>query len=149
MVCLLAKKRRRKKVENSSPASDELPDFDLVEDDAPQKKSPPTNMPSEPAGEISDAMMGSSSTPARSVDQLIADRSLEKTFQFDEPQDASLPDLAVMAKGGEVGKKKARRDARVAAAVARKDEEKPNPLASIPIITDEKGEVSGVKVSHL
>lgn len=142
------KKRRRRKEDDDSPdpVADDLPDFDLDEDQ-PASKSKPSSKPSDPLGEISSAMMGSSNTPTRSVNQLIADRSLEKAFEFDEEEDASLPDLAVMAKENEKGKKKARRNARVAAAVAKKeDEEQPNPLASIPFITDEKGEVSAVKI---
>lgn len=150
----LAKKRRRKKSsEESTPpsSSNDLPDFDIVEeaDEAP-KKAAVSKVPSEPSGEISSAMMGSSSTPTRSVEQLIADRSLEKTFEFDEPEDSTLPDLAVMSKENEMGRKKARKEARVAAAIARKEQEEgqTNPLASIPFLTDEKGEVSGVKVSE-
>ena len=144
-----------------SPAPDELPDFDLGDDGDSSskaammnKKKDPTPAPasssSDPMGEISSAMMGTANQPVRSVNQLIADRSLEKNFEFDEPEggDDVLPDLAVLAKQQEAGRKRAKRDARVAAAVERKgqEEEDANPLSKIPFFVDDNGEVSAIKV---
>lgn len=146
-TALHAKKRRRKKdAEGTSPSS-ELPDFDLAEDGGMKKESKST----EPSSEaISNAMMGSSDRPARSIDELIADRSLEKNFEFDEPTDDSLPDLAGMPRVGDeaVGSKRAKRDARRAVAEQRlaSEEENKNPLSDIPFLQNDAGEVTGVKV---
>ncbi len=154
-LMLAKKKRRRRKSEGedsdlsppSSSSTSDLPDFDL-DDDKLEKNaaSIPSDEPS--TSEISSAMMGSANKPVRSVDQLIADRSLEKNFEFDEVEDSSLPDLAVMAQqNSEMGRKRSKREARVAAALERKaEEETSNPLAQIPFILDEKGEVSAIKV---
>lgn len=145
---LSAKKRRRKISSSSSdapPAStDDLPDFDLEEEEAPKATSKPS---SDPLGDITTNMMGSTGTPARSVDQLIRDRSLERSFEFDEPGEDALPDLAVLAKDQEAGRKRIKRDARVAAALERKVEEEgdENPLAKIPFLVDDEGEVSALK----
>lgn len=151
---LYAKKQRRRKAD--TPPSNELPDFDLKEDEDDDTKKKPSkksaSIPNEPSSDISSAMMGSPTKPVRSVDQLIADRSLEKNFQFDETEeDSSLPDLAVLAKEQNAeltGRKRSKREARVAAALERKatEEEGSNPLAQIPFLTDEKGEVSAIKV---
>lgn len=161
----LAKKRRRKKDDSSSSSSqqrpstsspsEELPEFDLSENDEnpPKKSNPISSNPDE----ISDAMMGSPNKPTRSIDELISDRSLEKKFQFDdEPENDSLPDLAAIAKqqsgsggnGNEMGRKRSKQGARIAAAKARKavEEEEANPLKNIPFITDEDGEVSVLKI---
>lgn len=142
------KKRRRKddSSDSSSGPSDDLPDFDLDEDNESSSKDPFQ-------GEISEAMMGrSSGMPARSVDQLIADRSLESKFEFLEEPTEPLPDLAMVAQEQEMGRtKKAKREQRVAAAMERKEQEQEqvNPLAQIPFLLDDKGQVSGVKVRHI
>ena len=60
--------------------------------------------------------------PLGSVKDLIADRSLEKVFQFEEPENP-LPDLADLTERQPIGKKKARQEARRAAAVADEDGE--------------------------
>lgn len=155
------KKRRRRKGSSDSsemddpslPASDELPEFDLGDDDGASakvsKQTTESNLSSDPMGEISSAMMGTTNQPVRSVDQLIADRSLEKNFEFDEPAgDEALPDLAVLAKQQEAGRKRTKRDARVAAALERKeqDDDDVNPLSKIPFFVDDDGEVSAIKV---
>ena len=112
----LAKKKRRRR-KDSSP--DDLPDFDLGDEDdappAPKKQLSPD--------EITDAMMGTSNKPLRSVKELVSDRSLEKNFQFDDPDDP-LPDLAELAqksKSVPVGKKKARAEARRMAAMEQEE----------------------------
>jgi len=153
------KKRRRREMDPGAPSpssTDDLPDFDLDDNPEPtrksKKKTSSADSSSDPLGEISRNMMGSASITTRSVDQLIADRSLEKTFEFDEPGDDTLPDLAVLAKEQETGRKRTLRDARVAAALERKSEEEKeggNPLANIPFFVDEKGEVSAIKVGKI
>jgi len=152
---LCSKKRRRRKSDDedfdspSAPSSwSDLPDFDVDDEQLEKRK---TFVPSEPSDEITSAMMGSANRLVRSVDQLIADRSIEKKFQFDEEEVSSLPDLSVVAKQqtSELGKRSMRKKARVAAAMERKDEEEMfNPLAQAPFITDEKGEASAIKVSN-
>lgn len=156
-IQLAAKKRRRKKSTSEGPSnpsnSDDLPDFDIEEnmgDDKASSSKPKRSVSSDP-DEITSAMMGSANKPTRSVDELISDRSLEKNFQFDEKEDNSLPDLAAIAQQQQndgMGKKRAKQEARKAAAMARKDDEdeQVNPLKSIPFILDEKGEVSAVKI---
>ncbi|CAB9500697.1 expressed unknown protein [Seminavis robusta] len=151
----MAKKKKRRRKESDAPQdtgsipppSDELPDFDLDEEEPPKQQKASTDGPS--TSEISSAMMGSANAPTRSINELIADRSLESKFEFDGPpvEGETLPDLAVLASENEVGKKKARREARVAAAVQRKEEEEgSNPLQKIPFFLDEEGEISGVKI---
>ena len=142
------KKRRRRRTDSSGSDSidpsprepDELPDFDLGDDgDSAKVKKAPTPAPSsDPMGDISSAMMGTSNQPVRSVDQLIADRTLEKNFEFDEPGDDALPDLAVLAKEQEAGRKRSKRDARVAAAMEqnKQEEDEVNPLSKIPFFVD-------------
>ena len=155
------KKRRRRRIAPDSSGSgnidpspresDELPDFDLGDDgdSAKVEKDATPAASSDPMGDISSAMMGTSNQPVRSVDQLIADRALEKNFEFDEPGDDALPDLAVLAREQEAGRKRSKRDARVAAAMERnkQEEDEVNPLSKIPFFVDENGEVSAIKVS--
>jgi hypothetical protein len=118
----MAKKKRRKRKEAPSVPSaadvgDDLPDFDLGDDEeAPVQRQRAISDPDE----ITDAMMGSQK-PLGSVKDLISDRSLESVFEFDEPDDP-LPDLGEL-KTPAVGKKKARKEARRAAAVANKEED--------------------------
>ena len=142
-----AKRRRRKESEENprpdgSPdfnlsGSEDLPDFELKEEIKKVVKVNPD--------EISDAMMGSSTTPVKSIKELIADRSLEKSFIFDEPQD-SLPDLSELAKETTSLGKKARKAARKAEAIQQKEEEEEDLISKIPMIRNENGEVSPIKV---
>jgi hypothetical protein len=103
----MAKKKRRKRkdapsVSSAADAGDDLPDFDLGDDEeAPVQRQAAISDPDE----ITDAMMGSQK-PLGSVKDLISDRSLESVFEFDEPDDP-LPDLGEL-KTPAVGKKKAR-----------------------------------------
>lgn len=156
----LAKKKRRRKEspENDSDDSDkldELPDFDLGGEET-NTETIPNKVAADP-DKITPAMMGNSNKPVRSINELIADRSLESNFEFEEPDGASsLPDLAKLAQGSSIpepaspGKKKARQAERRAAAIAAKEEEEQeNVLSNIPFITNEKGEVDGVKVCHM
>lgn len=123
------KKRRKRKEEPSTPSSsstvdsdDDLPDFDLGDDDgAMRDDAPPTKArkPVDPDA-ITDAMMGTQK-PLGSVKDLLTDRSLEKSFQFDEP-DNPLPDLGELKSPQPIGKKKARQEARRAAAIAEDEE---------------------------
>lgn len=128
---LAKKKKRRKRKEPSTPASsssspvgsdDELPDFDLGDDEGGATSSATPKMASAPADPdaITDAMMGTQK-PLGSVKDLIADRSLEKNFMFDEPENP-LPDLGELKTPQPIGKKKARQEARRAAAIAEEEE---------------------------
>jgi hypothetical protein len=128
------KKRRRKRKETA----DDLPDFDLGEDDeeAPKKK----RQSIDPDG-ITDAMMGTQKTLG-SVKDLISDRSLEKVFQFDEPVDP-LPDLGDLSKPQPIGKKKARQEARRAAAISEQDGDRivdtvSDALGSLPFLKSDR-----------
>jgi hypothetical protein len=124
----MAKKKRRRKLKDApvTPTSssipdnsDDLPDFDLGDesdgmDSAAPKKPRKTD-------EITDVMMGTQK-PLGSIKDLISDRSLEKSFQFDEPDDP-LPDLGELKTPQPVGKKKARQEARRLAAIAEEEQE--------------------------
>jgi hypothetical protein len=112
--------------------------------------------------------MGSTTARTRSVRELIRDRSLESKFEFEASAGADvLPDIAEMARGealasasdmdddmddeASVGKKRARQEARRAAAQAMEPEpEQGSFLESIPFIQDsirdEKGKITGVKL---
>jgi len=175
--CLEAKKKRRRKQTAPAPEStdtvdfdngNELPDFDLKEEMEEAAAATPRPMVSTNPDEITPAMMGSATTPVRSVKDLVSDRALEQKFEFGESQGGeTLPDLVEMMKtsgsngavtsssvvGGSeapvVGKKKARQAERQAAALAR-EEEDVDPLDflnSIPFLVDpEKGKVTYLKV---
>lgn len=127
----MAKKKRRRKrkdtpatpTSSSIPDSgDDLPDFDLGDESdgmdsaAPKKPRKPVD-----PDEITDVMMGTQK-PLGSIKDLISDRSLEKSFQFDEPDDP-LPDLGELKTPQPVGKKKARQEARRLAAIAEEEQE--------------------------
>lgn len=185
---LAAKKRRRRKEPSSqaeastfgSPSTSdknsmesstiELPDFDLEEDPkglktgetsgkaASTRASNPTPTNLEV---VTPAMMGSVGSPARSVKELLSDRSLEKSLDFEEiVSDENLPDLIEMMKGKQktapdeiVGKKKARQAERRAAALAREKENGPQNfgpldfLSGIPFLVDkETGKVTYLKL---
>jgi hypothetical protein len=121
----VAKKKRRRRKEEPTPSSssgdydDDLPDFDLGDGEEeitwPTKSSNPD--------EITTAMMGTEK-PLKSIKELITDRSLEKAFVFDEPENP-LPDLAELKSGTlpAVGKKKARAQARRAAAAVQEQQQ--------------------------
>jgi hypothetical protein len=121
------KKRRRRKEEPTTSSSsstdndddgddddDDLPDFDLGdgEQEATSKRSTKTD-------EITNAMMGSEKS--KSVKDLINDRSLEKAFIFDEPEDP-LFDLTELKSPSKIGKKAARAMARKEAATLNQEQ---------------------------
>lgn len=178
---LFAKKKRRRRKNPSSPSSSsndkikieskdsvlssnteisgDLPDFDLPEFDLDDDSSAQSSEPKKAVkvdinfDEITDVMMGDSSKPEKSVEQLISDRSLESKLEFDEVADSSIPDFTSFAKassGGEgepatMGKKKARQAERRAAAIKAKEEEEGVKL-NLPFVSDEEGNVSAIKV---
>lgn len=176
---LFAKKKRRRRKNPSSPSNDkikneskdsvvssnteisgDLPDFDLPEFDLEDDSSAQSSEPKKAVkvdinfDEITDVMMGDSSKPEKSLEQLISDRSLESKLEFDEVADSSIPDFTSFAKasssGGEgepatMGKKKARQAERRAAAILAKEEEEEVQL-NLPFVSDEEGNVSAIKV---
>lgn len=170
---LFAKKKRRRRKEESETSgtgssigsSDDfpgfdvdddgsLPDFDLGDDEeaTDSKSSKKSGTAKANFEEITDAMMGDASTPTRSLDDLISDRSLESKFEFDgEDEDISIPDFTTIAKAGgapselEVGKKKARQASRRAAAIDAKESAVEEKL-DIPFLQDEKGKISPIKI---
>lgn len=153
----MAKRKRRRRKDSSDGGDDsfdlesgELPDFDLEEEDPEPKKKSKTSLKPD---EITAAMMGSTNKPVRSVNELIADRDLEKVFAFEEPEE-NLPDLAELAKSSNMdlsvplSKKNRRQAARKAAAAVDAEEEDAGLFANLPFgVTDENGKVNGVKVS--
>jgi len=182
LVTLSAKKKRRRRRRKESdtspedqsekslsesillPVGDELPDFDLGGE--VEEASQRVRISSNP-DEITPAMMADGNAAARSLDELIMDRSLENKFKFDEPEDPNIPDFIQLGKesssplpslndgtsmvlgGGGIGKKKQRQAERIANAIRVKEEEKQvgsNILSKIPSFLNEKGEVSAVKV---
>jgi len=182
LVTLSAKKKRRRRRRKESdtlsedqsekslsesillPVGDELPDFDLGGE--VEEASQRVRISSNP-DEITPAMMADGNVAARSLDELITDRSLENRFKFDEPEDPNIPDFIQLAKesssplpslndgtsmvlgGGGMGKKKQRQAERIANAIRVKEEEKQvgsNILSKIPSFLNEKGEVSAVKI---
>ena len=91
-------------------------------------------------------MMGSSSSQsARSIEDLLRDRSLERKFEFDEPGDESLPDLADLTRLGQtVSRKEQRRQAAVARDASQPEEKEP---LQLPFeMTNAKGEIQFNKV---
>lgn len=164
-ISLSAKKSRRKrKQKNTESSSGELPDFDLDSEDSAlpdfdlgDEDEPVAAKAATPGttelnfDEITDNMMGDASGPTASLDDLISDRSLEKTFVFDAAaEDESIPDLVDFARPSDpepliAGSKAERREQRKAAAIARLEAEQASKI-DIPFITDEKGEISALKV---
>ena len=178
-VLFAKKKRRRRKNPSSSSSSNDkikneskdsvlssntdisgdLPDFDLPEFDLDDDSSAQSSEPKKAVkvdinfDEITDVMMGDSSKPEKSIEQLISDRSLESKLEFEEVADSSIPDFTSFAKassGGEgepatMGKKKARQAERRAAAILAKEEEEAVKL-NLPFVSDEEGNVSAIKV---
>lgn len=171
---LRAKRRRRKEETSSSPSNnigdrnDDLPDFDLDDgdDDAEKKTSSArkrSSISSNSVGdvEISANMLSSSNKPARSIPELLADRSLERRFQFDQPvSDVNLPDLAPIRQSDNLDdsssftptskkierKEEARRLAKLAAEKEQQEKERLAILDILPGIKDEKGKVSPIKI---
>jgi hypothetical protein len=175
-ILFAAKKRRRRKYDasdasaesdDSSIGDDELPDFDL--DSADSEKVDTTNsmtssssISSDP-NKVTSAMMGDPNMPVRSINELIADRSLERKFEFDEKGDDSIPDFtqlaqasssfssssSVDANGIPMGKKKQSQADRRANAMRAKEEEREEESflsKNIPFIKNEKGKVSPIKI---
>ena len=165
---LFAKRIRK---DASTSDSGDLPDFDLGgEDGADSAASKSSSAPSTVAGDmsaISPNMMGSSKRRNGSLKDLLTDRGLESKMQFDvTAESAAMPDLADLARASAAadaadtdiddsslsgGKKRARQEARRAAAQALEPEvEEPNILQplidKLPNIRDEKGKVSAVKL---
>jgi Protein of unknown function (DUF2839) len=163
------KKRRRRKddlpSEESSTSGSELPDFDLgVGDDGGNESSSGAGKSkratTDPLGEISANMMGSSDRPlAKSVKELLSDRSLESKLEFLDsvgPVDSSLPDLLAPLRGKQVelpivptdGSSKRERQAsrRAAVQAAAEKEEEDSILSKLPLIRDEKGQISAIKI---
>lgn len=177
LVLAAQKKRRRRRKDSTDPSSpsnepeesfessssaetpgtNELPDFDLGDDEEekPKKKINPD--------EITPNMMASGSQAARTLDELISDRELENKFEFDEKGDASIPDFVDLAQASSttptyspddgletagLGTKKQRRAERVANAIAAKEEEEEQKpfLSKFPKFLNEKGEVSATYI---
>jgi hypothetical protein len=164
---LFAKRIRK---DAASSDSGDLPDFDLGEDggtDSAASKS--SSAPSATAGDmsaISANMMGTTKRRNSSLKDLLTDRGLESKMEFEvTAESAAMPDLADLARASAAdaagmdnddsslsgGKKRARQEARRAAAQALEPEvEEPNILQplidKLPNIRDEKGKVSAVKV---
>lgn len=113
---------------------------------------------------VLEAMKGSKTTGPQSVDQLLRDRSLEKSFKFDPAGEGALPTLGEIAssprsgfgdKGSDrdmdeakIGKKRARAEARRAAAIEAEEaaKEEGGFLSNIPQFVGEDGKVSPLKI---
>ena len=165
------KKRRRRKqipqVEDSSSLEfDDLPEFDLDEDEEESKSEGKTStkvasmeetvedVMNDPA--VMAAMMrGSSMMSSSSTKDVLKsrDRALEATFEFDDvsnplprPGNIQKDKTSLVSDGSNSGisKKQAKREARVAAALAAKEEEESiNPLDSISSIFSQKASDGG------
>lgn len=147
----MAKKKRKRKapvsdvssrstpsieVNDSSEDDDDLPDFDLTPTVQSSEASPVGNSFESNDELIAKAMKGSSKNQGKapsSVEDLISDRSLEKSFQFDSSNvkeklptfsDVSNKSAKAGGEGVKIGKKAARAEARRAAAIEanKKDE---------------------------
>jgi hypothetical protein len=175
-LTLTAKKRRRKQESLSSPSNagdsndDDLPDFDLDDDQeggttagiSKSKKNSQRSTSAVGEGEISKNMMASSSNkPVRSIQELLADRSLERKFEFEEQSlDVNLPDLAPIRRSESFDnsasftttskkverKEEARRLAKIAAEEEQKEKDRTALLDLLPGIRDESGKISPVKI---
>jgi hypothetical protein len=170
---------------SSNPTTSDLPDFDLSDDpDEPSSTSTGTTKPKKKKSTqaafgdletITPAMIGSSdSGSVKSIDELIADRSLEQRFQFDESEvDEEIPDFVQLAArsssskssssfdpsmigGGagteQIGKKKQRQAERRANAIRAREEADASKsgggggLFNIPFFSPDKDQVSGIKI---
>ena len=157
----------------SVPNNNELPDFDLEteeEKEEEQRQQRAKRISSNP-DEITPAMISTGNTPLRSLDELIMDRSLESKFEFDEPENPSVPDFIQLAQesssssssssssladdsstvvpDGSMGKKKQRQAERIANAIRLKEEEEKagaNILSNIPMFLDGDGKFRATKV---
>ncbi len=180
-LCAKKKRRRRKTTTESSPPAtdesevveaspeepllgDELPDFDLGDDDEEAQAVAKEVARAEVNPDaITANMMGSGKKPSQSIDELLMDRSLEKRLEFEEKGDPSIPDFVDLASASTstptyspdnlanagVGKKKQRQAERVARAIAAKEAAEPEEsfLAKyFPQLLDEKGNFSAIKV---
>jgi len=159
---LHAKKKRRRRRDSeadgdmsNSSESDDLPDFELDDDEGEQqpKRKPKKVMATADPDKITPAMMGNADQPVRSLEALISDRSLESKFEFDDVDetDESLPDLVALsrasAQDAPVRKKKTRQAERKAAAIAAKENEEDEGLFSnLPFVSDDEGKVRPIKV---
>jgi hypothetical protein len=177
------KKRRRRKEDgsfsqdnaegdgNESPLKDsDLPDFDISDSggatSAPnsgttgESSSPRASKDAsyiDPLGEITPNMMGSANRPgAKSVRELLNDRSLERKFEFleDTSDDNSLPDLLKLGtpKPTEGLSKRERQTARrlelqnTKSASQEKEGVWTMIASKLPLIRDEKGNISAIKI---
>lgn len=152
----------------SVPNNNELPDFDLETEEQKeeeQRQQRAKRISSNP-DEITPAMISTGNTPLRSLDELIMDRSLESKFEFDEPENPSVPDFIQLAQessssssladnsstvvpDGSMGKKKQRQAERIANAIRLKEEEEKagaNILSNIPMFLDGDGKFRATKV---
>jgi hypothetical protein len=158
------KRRRRRNDDNNNSegisGSNELPDFDL-ETNEDSERPPPSSVRSKLSSspdKITDLMMGYPDMKVRSVKELILDRSLEKRFEFDDQEDAAIPDFPQLvqasssssAPGEMLSRKKTRQAERRANAIQARDSDDDaqdkNPLSNIGFIKNDKGEVSPVKI---
>jgi hypothetical protein len=176
LVKLDAAKRKRRRKQDSSAEEvettitwDELPDFDLNEDGAADKvKSPKRTVVLPPSNAMESIKIAGSSKdkPLRSLQALLADRSLEQKFEFDEPDsDTQLPDLAPIksttsttiqseettAAISTASRKKERQQeairlAKLAAEKEQAENDRNSILNMLPGIRDEKGKISPVKI---
>ena len=163
---------RKESVEETTPTtsmpsmdSNELPDFDLdvptTDDSSSSTKRRDVN-----PEEITANMMSSGKQSSRTINELIADRSVESRFEFEEKGDPSIPDFVDLARASStqpsydpnnalssagIGTKKARQAERIARAIERKEAEEPAEYDALfakyfPWLYDEKGNFSMVKV---
>lgn len=170
---LSSKRRRRKKDESSSytnkdvQGDDSLPDFDITEqnDDASTNSIGSMAVSYIPvsSGVVENMKSSSKTMGKKSLQELLADRSLETKFKFEEPSETTaLPDLTLIESYEKStatkainlmpsNRKRDRRDearrlAQLAADQERQEAERRAVLDKLPGIRDEKGNISGVKI---
>jgi hypothetical protein len=111
----------------------------------------------DPLGEISPSMMGSANRPgAKSVRELLNDRSLERKFEFleDTSDDNSLPDLLKLGTPTpSAGQSKRERQAARRLELQNTKSASPEEegvwtmiASKLPLIRDEKGNISPIKI---
>jgi hypothetical protein len=141
----LAAKRRRRRTDDTNSHDDDLPEFDVEpSSNAVSKNAESLYIDPIKATEERNAKEAS----MRSIKELITDRTLEKTFKFDEVVTGeTLPDLSAFEIVSGAGKKKARQEARRAAAMQAEEEEGSDLLKDLPpMLKGEDGKFSPVKV---
>jgi hypothetical protein len=172
---LNVRNRRRRNDDSSispddgeSDTRDELPDFDIVDDSIADSsidiKSVIMKKSASSEGVIKINKLISNRKPAGTLNDLIADRSLESKFKFDEVNDSiGLPDLAPIegtrtpatvdrssqvtpTKNKRERQEEARRKAALAAEKEREEKEKFDLIDTLPGIRDDNGKISGLKV---